>query len=240
VRRIARAFRSSNYDIKFALGELLRSPAFWAPAQRGTLVKGPVELVVGTLRQLDLAPSDALPFALVAAGMGQNLFAPPNVRGWPGGAAWINSNTLLARKQFLDRVARNDAGAPRPAIAAMKNVAAVAGVRDDGNMDAMATASAPTDAALAQNPAAPPRNAATTDASSAALRAARAVDRGLRNLQFDAAHWVAQQDGATRDDKLRAARTLLLPIAARTPVQNDTDARAAVYALLLDPAYQLR
>ena len=70
------------------------------------LVKSPVELVVGTLRQLDLAPATALPFAVAAAGMGQNLFSPPNVKGWPGGEAWINTTTLLARKQFLDRVTR--------------------------------------------------------------------------------------------------------------------------------------
>ena len=35
--------------------------------------------------------------------MGQNLFSPPNVRGWPGADAWINTHTLLARKQFLER-----------------------------------------------------------------------------------------------------------------------------------------
>ena len=38
--------------------------------------------------------------------MGQNLFSPPNVRGWPGGDAWINTHTLLARKQFLERAGR--------------------------------------------------------------------------------------------------------------------------------------
>src|SRR5205823_7353350 len=80
--------------------------------QRGTLVKSPVDIVVGTLRQLELTPPDARAFALVAAGMGQNLFAPPNVRGWPGGDEWINSNTLLARKDYLDRVARQDAETP--------------------------------------------------------------------------------------------------------------------------------
>ena len=50
------------------------------------------------------AGSQALPFALAAAGMGQNLFSPPNVKGWPGGEIWINTTTLLARKQFIDRV----------------------------------------------------------------------------------------------------------------------------------------
>ena len=70
------------------------------------LVKSPVELVVGTLRSLDLRPGTTLPFAVAAAGMGQNLFSPPNVKGWPGGEAWINTTTLLARKQYLDRITR--------------------------------------------------------------------------------------------------------------------------------------
>ena len=108
VRRIAQAFRNSGYDIKVALRELLLADAFWAHGNRGTLVKGPVEFVVGTLRQLEIQPPSGLPFAVLAAGMGQNLFAPPNVKGWPGGNAWIDANTLLARKQFVDRLARAD------------------------------------------------------------------------------------------------------------------------------------
>jgi uncharacterized protein (DUF1800 family) len=108
VDKIARDFRSTNYDLKIALRELLMSDDFWSQENRGTLVKSPVELVVGTLRTLEIAPDDALPFALAAAGMSQNLFAPPNVKGWPGGETWINSTTLLARKQFLSRVARID------------------------------------------------------------------------------------------------------------------------------------
>jgi uncharacterized protein (DUF1800 family) len=38
--------------------------------------------------------------------MGQNLFAPPNVNGWPGGNLWISSDFLLARKRFLELVFR--------------------------------------------------------------------------------------------------------------------------------------
>ena len=85
-----------------------------APEQRRVLVAGqprragqsPVELVVGTLRSLEVAPDDATPFALAAAGMGQNLFSPPNVKGWRGGDAWIDSSTLLARKQFVESISR--------------------------------------------------------------------------------------------------------------------------------------
>lgn len=40
------------------------------------------------------------------APMGQILFYPPNVAGWPGGASWINSSTLLNRVNFATGLAR--------------------------------------------------------------------------------------------------------------------------------------
>lgn len=116
VKRIAAMFRDSRYDIRAALRALFTSDAFYAPQHRASLVKSPVDLVVGTLRQFQFTTGDAAPFALVVAQLGQNLFSPPNVKGWPGGEAWINSTTLLARKQFLDRVFRSEA--VRPMMAA--------------------------------------------------------------------------------------------------------------------------
>jgi uncharacterized protein (DUF1800 family) len=108
VARIAARFRASGYDIKVALRDLFNGDAMYTAAARGVQVKSPVDLVVGTLHTLGVAPDNLLPYAAACAGMGQNLFAPPNVRGWPGGEAWINSGTLLARKQFLARIARAD------------------------------------------------------------------------------------------------------------------------------------
>jgi uncharacterized protein (DUF1800 family) len=84
------------------------SDAFYAPENRAALIKSPVELVVGTLRQFRFATGDMLPFAFAVAQLGQNLFAPPNVKGWPGGEAWINTTTLLARKQLLERLFRDE------------------------------------------------------------------------------------------------------------------------------------
>jgi uncharacterized protein (DUF1800 family) len=202
VRRIAKAFRNRDYDIKVALRLLLLTDAFWDPVNRGTMVKSPVELVVGTLRQLDVAPGGAVPFVVVAAGMGQNLFSPPNVKGWPGGEQWIDSNSLLARKQFLDRLARMD-----DAPAAM-----------------MATL---------------PSNG---DDTVRVERFLRAVDRGVRNVQFDAARWVARQPGDSQVARMRSAQALLLavpPVIADAP-RPDADALAFVRATLLDPAYQLK
>jgi uncharacterized protein (DUF1800 family) len=222
VQRTARAFRASHYDLKVAMRTLLRSPAFWAPEHRGLLVKNPVDIVVGTLRQLELTPPDTRAFALAAVGMGQNLFAPPNVRGWPGGETWINSNTLLARKQYLDRIARNDADVP-PAL--MKAVST-------SDATDMATPAAQA------NAAAPAPEAAGANAQAA--RIARGIERGLRSVRFDAAAWLSRRDGDTRDARLDDARALLLPIPAQLPAPMDADATTAVHALLLDPAYQLK
>ena len=112
VKRIARVFRDSRYDVKAALRAMLTSDAFYAKENRGTLVKSPVELVVGSLRQFRVTAGDMLPFAVTTAQLGQNLFAPPNVKGWPGGVAWINSTTLLRRKQFLEQLFRADEARP--------------------------------------------------------------------------------------------------------------------------------
>jgi uncharacterized protein (DUF1800 family) len=108
VRRIATVFRSSGYSIQLALQQLLLSEHFWAPENRAALIKSPVELIVGTMRQLGVGVSDPLPFSFLLRYLGQDLFAPPNVKGWPGGEAWINSSTLLARKQFVERLLRVD------------------------------------------------------------------------------------------------------------------------------------
>jgi len=202
VERIGKAMRNRNYDIKVALRALLLTDAFWDPANRGTMVKSPVELVVGTLRQLDVAPGGAMPFVVVAAGMGQNLFSPPNVKGWPGGEQWINSNSLLARKQFLDRLARMD-DAPSAMMATLP---------------------------------------ANGDDAARVERFVRAVDRGVRNVQFDAARWVARQPGDSTIAKMQSAQALLLPIppVVADPPKEDADALAFVRATLLDPSYQLK
>ena len=104
VKRIAASFRASGYQIQVALRELLLQGAFWAPENRGTLVKSPVDLVVGSLRQFDMAAADPRPLVPLLRNLGQDILSPPNVKGWPGGEAWINSQTLLARKQFLERL----------------------------------------------------------------------------------------------------------------------------------------
>ena len=118
VKRIAARFRASRYDIRVALRALLTADAFYAPQARATLIKSPADLIVGTLRLFRVGVDDALPYALTMGYLGQDLFTPPNVKGWPGGEAWINSTTLLGRKRFLEQVFRQSMSG-EPAKAAM-------------------------------------------------------------------------------------------------------------------------
>jgi uncharacterized protein (DUF1800 family) len=229
VKRIAQVLRGQDYDLKAALRALLLSDAFWAKDQRGTLVKSPAELVVGTLRQLEISPAPAMPLAVAVAGMGENLFSPPNVKGWPGGEVWINSSTLLARKQFLDRVARGNDGPVLAMIATPPQ--AEAATAADGE---------PTPT-IAPKSALAPQGAQDED-KARARRFAQTVERGLASMRFDANDWLARRPGATQDAKARAAQVLLLPL---PPVGSDVptgevDAGSFVRATLLDPAYQLK
>jgi uncharacterized protein (DUF1800 family) len=241
VQRIAQLFREQNLDVKIALRALLLTDAFWAAENRGALVKSPVELVVGTLRQLELTPTAAAPFAIAATGMGQALLSPPNVKGWPGGDVWINSTTLLARKQFLDRLVRA-AEAPAPAMMAGASgaTATTSPATGEAAMSPPADAAPLATGATASVAAPPPTEAEENKAR--ARRAAQALERGMRNLQFDAAVWVAQRPGATPAARMDAAQALLLPLPAVTAdaAAADTDAAGFVRAILLDPAYQLK
>jgi uncharacterized protein (DUF1800 family) len=136
VRRIADTFYRSRYDVKVALRGLFLAPAFWAADNRASLIKSPVDLVVGTVRQFGVDYGDPVPFALVTAQLGQNLFSPPNVRGWPGGEAWINSSTLLARKTFIERLFRAEE-LPGMARIAMRRQAMQDDPREDKGIQRM-------------------------------------------------------------------------------------------------------
>jgi uncharacterized protein (DUF1800 family) len=108
VKQLAGVFRESGYNTAKLMSAMLSSEAFYAPDNRASLIKSPVEFVVGTMKLFDIRTPNMRPFVIASALLGQNVFTPPNVKGWPGGENWINSATLLGRKQFIDRLFRNE------------------------------------------------------------------------------------------------------------------------------------
>jgi len=97
VKALAQVLRDSHYELKPLLKAMFMCDAFYGERARFTHVKSPVELLVGTLRMLEITAVDteAMNFAMRA--MGQQLFQPPNVKGWDGGLAWITTSTLYDR-----------------------------------------------------------------------------------------------------------------------------------------------
>jgi len=240
VRRIATRFRASNYEIAAALREILLADAFYTSTNRGVLVKSPVEFVVGTLRVFGLRVEHALPFAIAAAGMGQNLLSPPNVKGWPGGEAWINTTTLLARKQFVERLTRADE--MMSPVAMMTPVAMTAAAAttlpvaaDTGG--ARVGAQAMPD--RASNRAAAPGNG-VDDEKARQQRLRREMERGLASVHLDSARWLAQFPGTTPGERAREAQRLLLATAPQQTADLDVDSLALVRGFVLDAAYQLK
>jgi len=68
-----------------------------------TRVLAPVEFVAGTARSLELfdPPPSTLALADWCGRLGQDLFEPPNVGGWPGGRAWIGARSMIARSNLV-------------------------------------------------------------------------------------------------------------------------------------------
>ncbi|HEV3203403.1 MAG TPA: DUF1800 domain-containing protein [Gemmataceae bacterium] len=107
---LADSFRQNDYDIGALVQTMLRSQHFFSDYAYKQRIKNPVEYVVGTIRLLWRKGMDERmvePTALIPEleAMGQELFAPPNVKGWVGGKNWLNSATVLARHNFAQKVA---------------------------------------------------------------------------------------------------------------------------------------
>ena len=97
VNAMADVFYNANYEIKPLLEFVFTADWFYDDKNAGNLIKAPVEFLVGLNRQFYITyqkPEVLLQFEKV---LGQVLFYPPNVAGWPGGRNWIDSSSLMYR-----------------------------------------------------------------------------------------------------------------------------------------------
>jgi len=101
IAEAAQVLADCNLEMKWFLRTLFLSNAFYAPQAISSKIKSPVEYTVGALRDLDaVVPGQEL--AELMAGMGQELFGPPGVKGWDGERDWMSSNAWLARGRFAE------------------------------------------------------------------------------------------------------------------------------------------
>ncbi|GJM33524.1 MAG: hypothetical protein DHS20C18_25250 [Saprospiraceae bacterium] len=97
VRELSQQFYESNYDIGQLMQTIFTSDWFYAAQNQGAKIKSPIEFMAGIIRQLNVNFEEPTSLVFVQKALGQMLFNPPNVAGWPGGKNWIDNSTLMLR-----------------------------------------------------------------------------------------------------------------------------------------------
>ncbi|MGA2684616.1 MAG: DUF1800 domain-containing protein [Verrucomicrobiota bacterium] len=123
---LAAVFRENGNNFKPLLRVMFRSEEFYDPTVVRNQVKSPVQWLVGSARTLecDLPPTQVCEGILRQ--LGQDLFAPPNVKGWDGGISWITTTTLLDRYNTAALLVQG-ADVPRARLETMQSMNEMAG-----------------------------------------------------------------------------------------------------------------
>ncbi|NUM42001.1 MAG: DUF1800 domain-containing protein, partial [Leptospiraceae bacterium] len=83
VAGLSKRFYESDYQTETLLREIFESDWFYAPKNMGSKIKSPADLLAGILRKLKIRFENELSLVFVQRALGQVLFNPPNVAGWP-------------------------------------------------------------------------------------------------------------------------------------------------------------
>jgi hypothetical protein len=97
VATLSKQFFQSGYDIGKLMRSIFSSEWFYAPHNRSNRIKSPIEFTAGLMRSMDMKFEQPMGMLFIQRALGQILFNPPNVAGWPGGKTWIDNSTLLLR-----------------------------------------------------------------------------------------------------------------------------------------------
>ena len=114
VEWLSNRFFQNRYDIKKLLEDIYTSDWFYVEKNIGTKIKSPVELLAGIRRLLPMQLENDQSQLLFQRTLGQILFYPPNVAGWPGGKNWIDSSSLMLRLRIPQILTANEALDIRP------------------------------------------------------------------------------------------------------------------------------
>ncbi len=107
---LATGLSERELNIGWAVETILRSQLFFSEANICSRISSPIEFVIGAIRSLELLtpPPSTLLLADWTARLGQDLFFPPNVGGWTGGRAWLDSRKIIGRSNFAAALSAGD------------------------------------------------------------------------------------------------------------------------------------
>ena len=105
---LADRFYQSNYNIAALLKDIFTSDWFYDEKNIAANIKSPIDLLVGIRRLLPMEMETEQLQLLFQRALGQVLFYPPNVAGWPGGKSWIDSSSLMLRLRIPQLIKDDD------------------------------------------------------------------------------------------------------------------------------------
>jgi len=110
IDEMAAIFRK-DWEIKPVLETLLRSAHFFDSENIGAMYKSPAAFLIGSIRAMNISkvPDFRMDVSSVTnrdlsnrmTSLGEILFNPPNVKGWPGGRSWVSTSTVSLRHKFM-------------------------------------------------------------------------------------------------------------------------------------------
>ncbi len=128
----ASVYLQNKTEMRPVVQYVLTSRWFNDPSMRFARYSWPAEYVVRAIKEVGWQGYSLDKARTPMANMGQLLFEPPNVGGWPLGANWFSTTTMLARANFasalvttqkdaLAAALQSDGSNPQALVAAMLN-----------------------------------------------------------------------------------------------------------------------
>jgi uncharacterized protein (DUF1800 family) len=108
---LAKELRDNNYELKPLIKRIFTSEAFYSEKALRQQIKSPAQWLAGSCIALGVKAPPPRMCQLALQSLGQELFAPPNVKGWDGGYAWITTASLTARYNLAQQLINSR---PRP------------------------------------------------------------------------------------------------------------------------------
>ena len=101
----AAVYLRNGTEIRPVVRYVLTSPWFNDPSMRFARYAWPAEFVARAIKEVGWQGFSLDKVRSPLANMGMLLFEPPNVGGWPLGAGWFSTGTMLARTNFAATLA---------------------------------------------------------------------------------------------------------------------------------------
>ena len=104
ISKLAEFYFKSGYNTGELMERIFTSDFFYEPANIGAHIKNPIELLSVLRRQFNITIKQPEAQVYAQKILGQVLFYPPNVSGWPEGTGWIDSSSLMFRLGLANKI----------------------------------------------------------------------------------------------------------------------------------------